>query len=52
MIVYDITDANSYDRVKQWMVELKKFLPQDTPILIAANKCDLPNRVVDLDEAE
>jgi GTPase SAR1 family protein len=50
--VYDVTDANSYDKVKQWIVELRKFLPLDVPILIAGNKCDLPNKVIDTEDAE
>ena len=42
--MYDITDEDSFKRMEQWVRELKKYLPKDTPILIAGNKCDLPNR--------
>lgn len=28
------------------------YLPQETPIIITGNKCDLPNRQIPLDEAE
>ena len=44
LIVYDITDKDSFARVNIWMKELKKYLPVGTPIVIAGNKCDLPNR--------
>ena len=33
------------------MTELKTYLPKETPIIIAGNKCDLA-RVVPLDEAD
>jgi GTPase SAR1 family protein len=32
--------------------ELKKYLPLDTPIVIAGNKCDLPNRMIPIERAE
>jgi GTPase SAR1 family protein len=28
------------------------YLPQDTPIIITGNKCDIPNRQIPIDEAE
>jgi GTPase SAR1 family protein len=52
LIVYDITDRDSYDKVRNWVKELRINLPSDTPILIAGNKCDVDNRQIPLDEAE
>jgi GTPase SAR1 family protein len=53
LLIYDITDLHSFDKIKSWIDELRSFLPKETPILIAGNKCDLKyNRVVSLDEAE
>ena len=52
LIVYDVTDADSFDKVKIWSVELRKYLEGDTPIVIAGNKCDMPTRTVDLAVAE
>ena len=46
LIVYDVTDEGSFLKVKTWVMELKKYLP-GAPILICANKCDMPNRAVD-----
>ena len=40
LIVYDITDVGSFDKVKKWVQELQKYLP-GAPILICANKCDM-----------
>lgn len=44
LIVYDITDLDSFQKVTAWVKELKKYLTAETPIIIAGNKCDLPNR--------
>ena len=52
ILVYDITDKDSFTKVKKWVDELKIYLPDDTPIAIAGNKCDLQNRQVELGEAE
>ena len=41
MIVYDITDPDSFKKVEYWMKQLKLYLPVNTPIVIAGNKCDL-----------
>lgn len=44
LIVYDITDLESWNKVQIWMKELLTYLPKETPILITGNKCDIPNR--------
>jgi len=44
LIVYDITDLDSFAKVSQWVTELKKELKEDTPIIIVGNKCDVSNR--------
>ena len=49
LIVYDITDKETFTKVKMWHAELTKYLP-DAPIMIAGNKCDMPQRGID--EAE
>lgn len=50
--MYDLTDTESFDRMNQWVTELRRYLINDTPILIAGNKCDLPNRVISEEQAE
>jgi GTPase SAR1 family protein len=44
--VYDVTDKDSFEKVKKWQAELEKYLP-GAPIMIAGNKCDMTNKNVD-----
>ena len=52
VIVYDVTDEDSFGKVKSWYQELKKYLGPDVPKYIAGNKADMPNRAVPQEEAE
>ncbi|GMI58292.1 hypothetical protein ScalyP_jg647 [Parmales sp. scaly parma] len=48
LLVYDITDAESFTKVKKWVKELRKIVGNDISINIAGNKADLErNRTVD-----
>jgi Ras-related protein Rab-21 len=52
LLVYDITDAESFVKVKKWVKELRKIVGNDIVIAIAGNKIDLEkNRHVDEREA-
>jgi len=52
LIVYDITDAESFTRCRKWVKELRKIVGDDIDIAIAGNKVDLEkNRHVDKNEA-
>ena len=52
LLVYDITDRNSFERVKQWVKELKK-MEEEAIITIVGNKIDMErNRTVPQNEAE
>ena len=46
LIVYDVTDKDSFEKVKKWHTELSKYLP-GAPIMIAGNKCDMVTKNVD-----
>ena len=47
VLVYDITDQVSFERVVKWVKELKQ-MAGDISMIIAANKCDRePFRAVD-----
>lgn len=53
LLVYDITDNDSFLRVQNWVKELRKMLGYDIVLAIAGNKVDLErNRVVPVEKAE
>eukprot|EP00043_Microstomoeca_roanoka_P019128 m.211807 g.211807 ORF g.211807 m.211807 type:complete len:197 (+) comp16942_c5_seq2:185-775(+) len=53
VLVYDITDQDSFQKVKNWVRELKKMLGNNIVLTICGNKVDLErNRTVDQAEAE
>ena len=51
IIMYDVCDKNTFNRVHFWYNELKKNALEDYPILIVGNKID-GNRVVNTGEAQ
>jgi len=53
ILVYDITDEDSFLKVKSWVRELRKMLGQDICLAIAGNKIDMEkNRHVSLEVAK
>ncbi|EGD77802.1 rab family small GTPase [Salpingoeca rosetta] len=53
VLVYDITDQDSFQKVKNWVRELKKMLGSNIALTICGNKSDLERqRTVDQAEAE
>jgi hypothetical protein len=51
--VYDITDRESFDNVKQWLNEIDRYACENVNKLLVGNKCDLEaKRQVDFDEAK
>jgi len=53
ILVYDITDEDSFQKVKSWVKELRKMLGQDISLVIAGNKIDMEkNRHVSVEMAE
>jgi len=54
VIAFDVNDAKSFDKARDWLARLRKELDNpDMPIALAANKCDDDERsAVDLDEAD
>lgn len=52
LLVYDITDRRSFDRVKKWVAELKQMLGDSALLFVIGNKIDLDQtRNVSKDEA-
>ena len=41
LIVYDITDVDSFKRMSDWVKELRNQLGNTLPIIVVANKADL-----------
>lgn len=53
ILVFDITDEDSFQKVKNWVKELKKMLGDDICLCIAGNKIDLEkDRNVTNEDAE
>jgi len=48
IIVYDVTDMDSFNNVKQWLSEIDKYASDNVSKLLVGNKCDMAEkRVVD-----
>ena len=43
LLVYDVTDQDSFERVNFWLNQLKKFAPENIVIQVVGNKIDLQN---------
>lgn len=53
IIVYDVTDQDSFDSVKMWLQEIDRYATSTVLKLLVGNKCDLKDkRVVDYDTAK
>lgn len=44
--VYDVTDQDSFDHVRHWLEEIKKYAKEDVRILLLGNKADLMSKKV------
>ncbi|KAF8567747.1 hypothetical protein P879_02720 [Paragonimus westermani] len=44
LVVFDITDENSFNDVTVWLEELKKFVDSDAQVLLVGNKSDLKHK--------
>lgn len=52
-IVYDITDMESFNNVKQWLSEIDRYANDSVCKLLVGNKCDLAeSRAVDTSVAQ
>jgi Ras-related protein Rab-21 len=52
LLVYDITDSESFNKVRKWVKELRKIVGNDIVIAIAGNKVDMEkNRSVNQADA-
>lgn len=44
IIVYDVTDRESFDNVKQWMNEIDRYACEKVNTLLVGNKCDMESK--------
>ncbi|MBS1890103.1 MAG: GTP-binding protein [Actinobacteria bacterium] len=52
LIVYDVCDATSFKNIPAWYAEIKRFTPENTPIILVGNKADLSTRVIESSEGK
>lgn len=53
LIVYDVTDINSFNNVSKWLEDVKTMSDPDIVIILVGNKTDLiANRIITYDEAK
>jgi small GTP-binding protein len=51
IVVFDVTSQGSFEGAKSWVKELQRKAPPELVIAIVGNKCDLPDRRVNPEEA-
>lgn len=44
IIVYDVTDTESFENVKKWLTEIDKNAHRDVQKMLVGNKCDLASK--------
>ena len=50
LLVFDLANINSFDHISHWIRLLRSHTNGDVPCLLIANKCDLENPEVSIDD--
>jgi small GTP-binding protein len=51
IIVYDVTKLESFNKVTEWISEVRRFVPT-VPLIVVGNKCDLDDRQVSTEDGK
>ncbi|NHI82872.1 MAG: GTP-binding protein [Candidatus Thorarchaeota archaeon] len=52
LLVYDVSRRRTFMLLEEWLEELKRAIGKDIPLVLVANKTDLPDRVVEPKEGK
>lgn len=52
IVVFDFGEEDSIKKMSQWVQELRQYLPNDVPIVIAGNKSDLNTKAISEETAQ
>jgi GTPase SAR1 family protein len=52
VLVYDVTDRQSFDCIARWMGDIAEQGKQDCDVILCGNKCDMKERAVTTAEGE
>ena len=44
ILMYDITESDSFKEISEWMNSIKQIKPKEFPIILIGNKCDLEEK--------
>ena len=44
MLVYDITNLESFNNLNSWLIEIKEYISEDIYVILVGNKCDEEDR--------
>ena len=50
IIVYDITNRETFNNVEKWIKDARNYIKHDIPIVIVGNKSDRDDRIVSFEE--
>jgi Ras-related protein Rab-8A len=52
MLVFDVTNVESFNQTRQWMTSIHENVSDDVPIVLMGNKSDKPGRTVTVEEGQ